>query len=96
MKIPDTVKICGLEYKVIKKNDLAENENKVGKNYFPKCEITLQIGNYNPQFIESTFFHEVMHSLAYHYLNDELTEKQVDRLANGLYAFLNDNNLLKK
>jgi len=91
MKIPKTVKICGLDYNVNLTDDLYK-KGTVGGHNVNELTISLQKG-VSQQFLEQTFVHECLHAIDYHYNNDGLKEEEVDRLANGIYQFLNDNKL---
>jgi len=94
MKIPKKLKICGLDYKVIFKDDLHQKEGFAGLHRPVEQIIELE-KNYHPQTVERNFLHEIVHAINNNYCNGELTENQVNSLANGLYQVLNDNKLLK-
>jgi len=96
MKIPNKVKIAGIIYKIIKIKELALDSGLAGEHIGHKCEIKLQGTGYDPQKIEQSFWHETLHGINDHYINNELTERQIDNLASGIFQVLHDNNLLKK
>jgi hypothetical protein len=95
MKIPNKIKIAGIEYKIIKDSKMALDEGLAGSHTTHLCQIRVQKNGYNSQKTEQTFFHEVIHAISDHYINSELSERQVDNMATGLYAFLKDNKLIK-
>lgn len=95
MKIPKKIRICGLDYKVVINNNLNNKEGLAGEHKGRELIMTLQGKPFHQQKIEQTFIHEILHSIDYNYNNDELTEKQIGMLANGIYQVLADNNLLK-
>jgi len=95
MDIPKKIKICGLNYTVIFSDKLHINEGLAGRHVNHKLEMTLQKDDYHQEKIEQTFFHEVMHAININYIDAELSEKQIDVISNGIFAFLKDNNLLK-
>ena len=84
MNIPPSVKIGAHTYKVVwREMDICEQIDR------EKMEICV-----NPQHAksvqESTFFHEVLHGI-----NNELDHELLDSLAEQLYLFLTENDLLK-
>ena len=89
MKIPNKIKVGGHIYKIVfqKTTDLADNG--CGKIDRVKGVIFIDKDLIQSEK-ELTFFHEVIHSI-----NTELKELEVDFLAQAIYAFLKDNNLLK-
>ena len=96
MKIPKKIKICGLDYTIELSDKLVEDDNASGQHIPTKLKIKLHVGNYHPQKIEQTFWHEILHAINTNYCGQkELTEEQVDTFANGFYQVLKDNNLLK-
>ena len=95
LKLPKQVKIAGLTYEIQLKDDIHQKEGLSGDARYTEQVIRIQSRDYHHETVEQTFVHEVVHVLDHIYLNDKLTEDQVDALANGIYAFLKDNNLLK-
>ncbi len=95
MKIPKKVKICGLNYTIRFNDSLHIKEGLQGTLRENQLEIILQNKDYNFQKVEQTFWHEIFHAIDLNYCNNELTEKQVDNIANGLYQVLKDNHFLK-
>lgn len=95
MKIPKTLKICGLDYKVIEEKDIHLKEGLDGEHSTERQEIRIRKNDCHQQRKEKVLFHEILHAIDVHWNNDSLTEEQIDRLANGIYQVLKDNNLLK-
>ena len=81
MKMPKEIKIGGHVYKVIfEKDSIVDNNDNCGRTHRDKGIIG--IGNSLIQSEkEVTFFHEVIHLI-----NGELDEKEVDWIAQGIYA----------
>ena len=97
MKIPDKVKIGGIIYsiKLISgkvENDLHER-NYIGRIDHEQCTITVD-KDINEQRMVNSLLHEIAHGIEYLY-QIEISEKDIDRFANGFYQVLKDNNLLK-
>jgi len=95
MLIPKTVRICGLNYKVTMSENLYLDQGIVGSHNQNTLEILLQNHTMDKQKIVQTFFHEIMHAIDSHYLDNKLTEEQVCQIGNGIYQVLADNNLLR-
>jgi uncharacterized beta-barrel protein YwiB (DUF1934 family) len=84
MKIPNKLKILGHEVTVI------ESDSLDGSGEFDKEKMMITIYSKSAQsWKEETLIHEILHVI-----NSELTEKDVDFLAQTLYAVIKDNNLL--
>ena len=96
MKIPETIRVCGLIYKVVFEKNMDQRDGLVGQHRSKELIIKLQDGDYAPQKIEQVFFHEVLHAIDLNYNNDKMTEEEIDRVSSGLYQVLSDNNLLKE
>jgi len=94
MKIPKKLKICGLNYTIKMEDSLHANQGLAGEHCTHKLLIRIQKKDYEPQKMEQTFFHEVMHAIDDHYLNNKLSEDQVSVLSNGFYQVLKDNRLI--
>ena len=99
MKIPKTVRIAGHDYKVFFDDKYL---NKI--NLFGQCDFVSQKIRLSKKYEKRTrtksdigrsFVHEIIHVVDVHYNNYTLTEKEVDRLANGLYQVLADNFIVK-
>lgn len=91
MKIPKTVRICGLDYKVTLKEDLYIEEGCYGTHNPTTLEIQLQNHKLNEDRQMQVFIHELIHAVDLHYLNSKLSEDQVNQVANGVYQILSDN-----
>ena len=95
MNIPNTVKIDGMEYKIIKcDTPIVDDDSKVlqGDIFYRKCEIRID-DRLNPQTSEMTLMHEIVHGIMHERnINMETPlETFVDELAKGFYNLLNDN-----
>ena len=86
MTIPKDVKIGGHQYEVVfEKLDVdqcGDTDRRTGKIRINKDLLVSEK--------EETFLHEVLHVI-----NGELEEEQVEFLAQALYAFLKDNDMVK-
>lgn len=92
MKIPDKIRICGIDYDVIIKK--FNDESKYGRTYERTASIHLN-SNLNIQVKEETFLHEIFHII--NWVSEVgLDEKQVSVMARILYQMLKDNDLLKE
>lgn len=97
MKIPKKVRIAGHDYKVIWDDKGLSKENLIGDicNDFKEirlCKYYKESKRARAQSeIERCLFHEILHGIDCHYNNDSLSEKEADRLSNGLYQVLSDN-----
>ena len=93
MNIPKSVNISGIIYKVefVDKADDAINKfNLYGNIDFVDCKIKIADGM-DKQMQDITLIHEVLHGIAQGYSVD-LKEDEVERLSNGIYAVLKNNN----
>lgn len=93
MKIPESVRINGIEYPVEYVADLNDGAHICnGRIYFNTCKIHLNpdTQGYEKQCV--TLLHEILHALLFNgriELNNE--EEVVEVLSNGLYQVLQDN-----
>lgn len=89
--VPDKIKIGSINYKVLKTEEtlVLNCRECVGTIDYENAEIKLNIKR-DPQVIEKTFWHEVIHGIA-HDRNIEITEEMVIELENGIYQVLKDN-----
>lgn len=96
MKIPESVKIGPYTYAVETVDDLSHDEDKNcklwGHIHFESQKIRLATYNRLPF---ETLLHEAIHGIDEVY-GINLKEKQVKRLATGLYSFLVENNMLRE
>jgi len=100
MKIPKTLKIAGLEWKISENANVAAEGACYGSTHHSTQQIFLDPLN-TRQKTEQVFIHEILHAVWNSYGLKEvkelkgLEEQVVDSLSNGLYQVLNDNKLLK-
>ena len=86
MKIPKTLKILAHTYKIEEVKSLIDEGNQTSQ-----LENTILISKDLEQTAkEETLFHEILHAI-----NCQLEEKDVEFLAQTIYAVLKENNLLK-
>jgi hypothetical protein len=99
MKIPKTLKVAGHEYKVFFDDKFLNKQGLFGQCDFVTQKIRL-CKKFKKQVraksdISRTLIHEIIHAIDNHYNSNTLTEKKVDRLANGLHQVLVDNFIVK-
>lgn len=98
MKIPKQVKIAGYTYKV-KYYKILPYKN--GNGEMGHCDnnlLEIRIATHDPetnrklptQFLEQTFYHELLHAIDNAYNADSLEEEQVTRLSEGLYQVIKE------
>ena len=93
MKIPQTLKIGGINYQVIVENPRMHGCNGVGTNNDGVAIITIS-NTANRQVQESTLFHEMIEAI--NGTNDlQLSHQTISTLETSLYQILRDNDLLK-
>ena len=102
MKIPQTIKILGLNYLVVVTDDFAnvvkphlaeEDKDKEFFGYFVSDCLTIFIDGKAPrQMQESTLIHEIIEVLNSH-LCMNIEHDNIERLECGLYQVLTENNL---
>ena len=100
MRVPSSIKIGGLTYKVIKnfkfsKKDGSNYKIFIGDANHKNLEIRLSTNGISREKVEETFLHEVLHCVDDIYNNNSLSERSINSLSCGLYQVLKDNNLLK-
>lgn len=93
MKIPEIIRIGGVDYSVRNDEHLNDGENVCyGHIDFEKSAIRLHSGNQCHQHKCQTLLHELLHGIAHHAnLEIEDEEKVIDTLSKGLYQVLQDN-----
>lgn len=103
MKIPNKIKVEGIEFKIFLLTD--EEMNKVignedrgnsslcGYTSFKDCTILIN-SSYNDDMKIQTIFHELVHICDSRM--QPLCENQVDDIARRLYAVIKDNKLFNK
>lgn len=98
MNIPKTLKVGGRTYTVLYPYTFTERTDLGGQT--DHVTNTMRIADHaNEELrarenIEETLIHELLHCVDAMYNSSELKEDAVERLANGLYQVLKDNNLL--
>jgi hypothetical protein len=95
MKLPDTLRVCGLDYEVIVDDNLSLDRGATGQHHAEQLTITIQTHGVNKQRVLQTFWHEIIHAIDEQYSDGQMTENQVRALASGIYQVLSDNELLK-
>ena len=99
MRIPKKVKVGGHWYKVHIGYIFKERFDRSGDTDSDIKEIRIAketLGVPLPKSqVEQVFIHEILHAIDWVYNSDELEEKQIKRLAEGLYQVLKDNKMLK-
>lgn len=90
MRIPDTVKIGGKHYSVIRTENLhlGAAYHSAEVDYFEQ-EIRLRKRNDEGEKVD--FLHEIMHCIMDFLGYAEHDEKQIDEIANALYMMITDN-----
>lgn len=81
MRIPSSIKIGGITYKV----EIKDLGDDMGKTTFDKSLISID-EKLNQEQREATFYHEVIHCI-----NNQLTEMEVEFLAQSIYQIIKDN-----
>lgn len=95
MKIPEIIRIGGVDYTVLDKIGLNDGAGKVcyGQIDYTEAEIRLNPDECrNAQFQGQVLLHEILHGIAYH-ANLELGDNEeniVDIFAKGMYQVLQD------
>jgi hypothetical protein len=83
------LEIVGHTYTVyVEPKASVDKERRVGSQYTAQCNISLATITMDGEplahsFIEQTFWHETIHAISEH-MGCDLTEENVDRLAEGL------------
>lgn len=94
MKIPNSVRIGGVEYAVMHEGNLNDGANLLyGRVDWEPSEILLKFGM-GEQHASITLWHEIIHALLYHScieLEDETEERIAEALGFGIYQVLEDN-----
>lgn len=83
MKIPKSLKIGGLTYK-IEEVDEVDDGDSAGKIVGTKQLI--QIGHATNDYMKLTLVHEILHAI-----NAEVKESEIEFLAQALYQVIKDN-----
>jgi len=96
VKIPDSIRIGGVEYAVqFKENIRHDNVYCYGNISFDDCEIRLSSTDGTAHQKQcTTLLHEILHGIIHNAgleLDGDIEEKAVDVLSMGLYQVLQDN-----
>ncbi len=94
MKIPNEVRIAGVDYLVTIREGLNDGENMLcGQIQFDKSYINLSPTQGHQQ-MSLSLIHEILHGIFFHYgieMKKKKEEEVVERLTHGLYQVLQDN-----
>ena len=96
MKIPDKIKIGGIEYKIEFIDEIKDNihtSEYIGRVLFREQKIKI-LNSYPIEKKFRVMLHEIIHVLDEDY-KMEINEENLCRLEAGLYQVLKDNDLLK-
>ena len=94
MKIPESVRIGGVEYSVTYEENLRHgNDIAYGHISYDDCLIQLSsTDGTSPQMRGQILWHEILHGISEHAnLKIEDEENVIDTLAKGIYQVLQDN-----
>lgn len=94
MKIPDSVRIGGVEYPIVYKENLNDGSRMLyGQISYDDCEICMSAENgTSHQFRCLTLWHEILHGLRNNNgMEIENEEAVVEMFAKGIYQVLQDN-----
>jgi len=89
MRIPKTVKVGGITYKIVVAPQGDFTNNACGEIYYNRSEIRITDGE--TQYQARALLHEVVHAIYAHLGYNNHPEKEVDELAGVLYALIVDN-----
>ena len=92
MKIPDKVRIGGVDYSIEYVERLISGDGKalLGQIEYDTAVIRLEPNAQDAQGKCRTLLHEIMHGIEHHFKLD-LSEEEIDNLANGMYMVIKDN-----
>lgn len=101
MKIPKSINIFSIQYKVILEKDYFSNEDMPDMLLCGDCDLNnkiIRIRKSQPQIELQTLLHEIIHAACHEMglYNDEHDEKFIDRLALSLADILTRNKFLKE
>ena len=95
MKLPEHLKVGGINYRVEVDQETTEAAGAYGLTSLAKCWIKLGASPPNaPGRVRATLVHEALHAIIDCYNGGEnavIDERTVDNLANGIYQVLRDN-----
>lgn len=94
MKIPDSVRIGGIDYDILFEPDVNNGRTVAyGQIDYENCNIKLSTSiKMNHQYLCIVLWHEMLHGIAEH-ANLEIADEEnvVEILARGIYQVLQDN-----
>lgn len=93
MKIPKSVKIGGVTFKVIEAEEWSGNDGETdGQIFYDKKRgnVIYIDSTMTQEAKEATLIHEALHAM-----NATMSHEFLDSLSNQMYQFLKDNRLLK-
>lgn len=98
MNIPQTVKVGGFIFKIIRNYKFRERTDCDGQADYDLLEIRLkdtdQSNNELPQDKkEEIFLHELLHCINDIYNNGKIPEEEIKRISQGLFQVFKDNKL---
>lgn len=91
VNILDKVKIGGLIYDVKVVDELYKDGQEL-LGWIQPDKLSIRLEKAPRQIMEQVFIHEIIHGIDNEY-NIDLSESQVDRIANGIYALIQDNDI---
>lgn len=93
MKIPESIRIGGVEYEIKMKDVLLlDNKMQLGVIHYQECEIELLSEGTGHQQRCVTLIHEICHGIMRHMgLECDNEEEIVDAFARGFFMVLQDN-----
>ncbi len=96
MKIPDSIRINGVDYKIVYTTSLNDGTNVLyGSIDYENSVIELNPNRQEHQRMCTTLWHEILHGIAFNMGLSETMgdneEKIVDTFARGIYQVLQDN-----
>ena len=87
MELPERIQVAGIDYAIaIDTNELANKEAVADCSNLLK-RIRLR-RNLSEQVLGAALIHEIVHAVDFEFLGDQLEEKQIIPLANGIYQCL--------
>lgn len=92
MKIPDNVRVGGVDYAVKFQDRIISEERHalIGQIHYDTSEILIEPNVQDEQGQQRTLLHKIFHAIERHY-GMELDEDDIDRFACGWYMVLMDN-----
>ena len=93
MKIPNKIRINGLDFSIKRVKDLSDNGTPLSANIcYHECKINLRKKG-DPQFLRVSLWHEILHAIAESAKLDlgKDEEKIIDTIAYGINQVIQDN-----